>query len=67
MCEAGRGHGEARRWTPSLCSYGLVEIETLKTGYPLLLCQGESSGATVKYFMDNRSSTGLSPTIWSHD
>jgi hypothetical protein len=42
-------------------------IGTLNMGYPLLLYQGEPSGATVKEFMGSRSSTRLRPTIYSHD
>jgi hypothetical protein len=35
--------------------------------FQLLLCQGESSKATIKDFTDSRPSMGLRPTIWSHD
>jgi hypothetical protein len=42
-------------------------VGTLNMGYPLLLCQGESSGAIVKDFTGNQPSIGLRPTIRSHD
>jgi hypothetical protein len=35
-----------------------VSVDTLNIGYPLLLCQGESLGATVKDFMDSWPARG---------
>jgi hypothetical protein len=68
------GISGVRRWygptygftaTPEVGLGGTVG--TLNMGYPLLLCQGESSGATIKDFTGNQSSIGLRPTIRSHD
>jgi hypothetical protein len=40
-------------------------VGTLNMGYPLVLCQGETSVATIEDFTGNQPNAGLRPTIWN--
>jgi hypothetical protein len=42
-----------------------ASIGTLNMGYPLVLCQGETSVAAIEDFTGNQPNAGLRPTIWS--